>query len=80
MLVFSICCNTGTGTAGKTAFGDALNSHFEASGYGMGKEASSPGPAQLSVACSTELPGLGFISVGLGLIWGVVRATAHMRV
>ena len=31
VLVFSICCNTGTGTAGKTVPGGALNSHFEPS-------------------------------------------------
>ena len=34
LLVFSICCNTGTGIAGKAVPGGALKSHFEASGSG----------------------------------------------
>ena len=42
VLVFSICCNTGTGTAGKAVPEGALNSHFEASGsasgYGIEKQ------------------------------------------
>ena len=38
MSVFSICCNTGTGTAVKTVPGGALDNHFEASGTASGYE------------------------------------------
>ena len=34
--VLHLCCNTGTGTAGKAVPRGALNSHFEASGSGSG--------------------------------------------
>ena len=36
VLVFSVCCNTGAGTAGKAVPGGALNSYFEASGSASG--------------------------------------------